>query len=407
MLQNCETTNVQIILMKPTEIIPTDKPALIIEYTDPVEGFKGWFVRDRLCNRMCAGGMRVQKGLTGQKLIDMARNMTCKMQIARIRVDGAKSGIDYDPLAPGKSEAVARFLQFIRPYIETVYSMGPDLNMEMEELENIAQGLGIPSVKMAIAKAQEWDLDYYLERSSILQEEINGWSVSRLRAGYGLADAVLAVLHFLKIKNPDASVAIQGFGTLAKAAASHLYETGIKITAMADIDKCIISKHDHGLDIPKLLQSSGSLLETEGLSDITVEPSTAVTAVNCDVLVPAAVENSITAPIASSLQVKAVVPGANLAVPDESRSILQNRSILVLPDFLAGCGGSLSMEGLFAPVQHPSPQDVLKHIDQKMFAIVSEILLKSASEKISPTTAALKSCHEADCLPDTRPYGIP
>jgi glutamate dehydrogenase (NAD(P)+) len=393
--------------MKPARSIPADKPALIIEYTDPVEGFKGWFVRDRLCYRMCAGGMRVQQGLTCQKLIDMARNMTCKMHIARIRVDGAKSGIDYDPSAPRKPEAVARFLQFIRPYIETVYSMGPDLNIEMEELEKIAGEIGIPSVKMAIAKAQGWDLAYYLERSSILQEEINGWTVSRLRAGYGLAASVLAVLHFLKIENSDASVAIQGFGTLAKAAAIRLYEAGVKIVAMADIDKCIVSTHAKGLDIPKLLQSSGSLLEAERLHGVVVKPSAAVAAVHCDVMVPAAIENSITAPIASSLQVKAVVPGANLAVTDESLNILQKRSIIVLPDFLAGSGGSISMEGLFAPVQHPSARAVLDHIDKKMFAIVSEMLLKSVNEKISPTAAALKSCHEAECLPDTRPYGKP
>jgi hypothetical protein len=65
------------------------------------------------------------------------------------------------------------------------------------------------------------------------------------------------------------------------------------------------------------------------------------------------------------------------------------------------------MEGLFAPVQHPSARAVLDHIDKKMFAIVSEMLLKSVNEKISPTAAALKSCHEAECLPDTRPYGKP
>jgi len=393
--------------MKPTNSILADKPAQIIEYTDPLEGFKGWLVRDRLCYRMCAGGMRVQKGLSCRKLIDMARNMTCKMQIANLRVDGAKSGINYDPESPGKSEAVSRFLLAIKPHIESSYSMGPDLNMEMEELERIARGIGIPSVKMAIAKAQGWDLAYYLERSSILRQEINGWSVSRLRAGYGLAAAVLAVLHNLNIENPAATVTIQGFGTLAKAAASRLYKAGVKIVAIADIEKCFVSTHDQGLDIPKLLLSSGPLLEAREMDAITLEPSAAVTAVQCDVLVPAAVENSITASIASSLQVKAVVPGANLAVPDESRSILQNRSILVVPDFLAGSGGSISMEGLFAPAQHPSPQAVLEHVDKKMFAIVSKVLQKSAKENISPTAAAIRFCHEAECLPDTRPYGSP
>ncbi len=392
---------------KPTTSLTAERPALIIEYTDPVEGFKGWLVRDRIYHRMCAGGMRVQTGLTCEKLTCMARNMTCKMRIAGIRVDGAKSGIDYDPQAPGKSEAVARFLRAIKPYVETTYSMGPDLNMEMEELENIAGGIGIPSVKMAIARAQGWELAYYLERSSILQEEEHGWSVGRLRAGYGLAAAVLAVLHFTNIENSEATVAIQGFGTLAKACASRLHSAGVKIMAIADIEKCLVATHGQGLDIPKLLLTSGPLLEVKGLDDITVKPSAAVTAAHCDVLVPAAVENSISADMASALQVKAVVPGANLAVPSVSSNILQNRSIIVLPDFLPGCGGSLSMEGLFGPVHHPSAGAVLQHIDQKMFAIVSEVLQKSATENISPTTAAFKLCHEEKSLPGTRPYGQP
>jgi glutamate dehydrogenase/leucine dehydrogenase len=230
-----------------TDSIPAEKPALVFEYIDPLEGFKGWFVRDRICHRLCAGGMRVQKGLSCERLIDMARNMTRKMQIANLRVDGAKSGIDYDPGAPGKTEAVARFLLAIRTYIESSYSMGPDLNMEMEELENIAQKAGIPSVKMAIACAQGWDLEYYLERSSILRHEVDGSSVSRLRAGYGLASAVLAVLDYLEINNTQATVAIQGFGTLAKAAASRLDKAGVRIIGIADIEKCLTPTHDQGL----------------------------------------------------------------------------------------------------------------------------------------------------------------
>ena len=82
---------------KTQNLLSAEEPALVYEYTDPVEGFKGWFIRDRVCYRMCAGGMRVQKGLTRAKLASMARNMTRKMLIANIRVDGAKSGIDGRP----------------------------------------------------------------------------------------------------------------------------------------------------------------------------------------------------------------------------------------------------------------------------------------------------------------------
>ena len=130
------------------------KPELIVEYTDPIEGFRGWLVIDALSHKICAGGLRVQEGLTLDCVADLSRNMTLKMRIAGIRADGAKCGIDYDPHSPGKSGALQRFIRSIRPYILERYSMGPDLNVKLNEIDDIAGKLGIPSVKIAIAKAQ-------------------------------------------------------------------------------------------------------------------------------------------------------------------------------------------------------------------------------------------------------------
>ena len=395
--------------MIPTKANPisADKPAMVIEYTDPEEDFKGWLVRDRLCHRLCAGGMRVQPGITRQTLIDMARNMTLKMQVAGLRVDGAKSGIDYNPDSPGKNAAIARFLQAIKPFIECCYSMGPDLNVEMDELENAAGKVGLPSVKMAVARAQGWEMDYYLTRTAILQQEVDGWTVSRLRAGYGVAAAVLAVLDFLEIPHGKACVAIQGFGTLAKATALRLLKAGVKIVGLADIDHCLVSQNSQGLAVHDLLSVGSTRLDVSAFDQAAIKPSPHITCMECDILVPAAIENAIIPEIARNLQVKAVVPGANLAVPRQSTELLHERAILVLPDFLAGCGGSLSMEGLFGPDDHPEPASVLAHIDTKMSELVLKILSRSKNEDITPTEAARSLCAERTCQPGTRPYGKP
>ena len=277
----------------------------------------------------------------------------------------------------------------------------------MDELEKIAQQSGIPSVKMAIAKTQEWELEYYMARNRILKDEIDGWSVGRLRAGYGVAAATLATLDFLNIPSQNAKVAIQGFGTLAKATALHLHNAGVKIIAIADVKKCLITSGDAGLEVEKLLPSPGSLLDANVSGNFTVARSETVLEQQCDILIPAAVERSIPADTAASLQVKAIVPGANLAVTKESEKILHDRSILVLPDFLAGCGGSLSMEGLFGPREHPDPRSVIAHVENKMMEIVYKVLHRSEKESISPTDSALQFCDEFVCLPDTRPYGTP
>ncbi|MBU0484624.1 MAG: Glu/Leu/Phe/Val dehydrogenase [Proteobacteria bacterium] len=392
--------------MKITE--KNGEPALIVEYHDEREDFNGWLVIDALDYRLCAGGMRVQPGLSREHLIEMARNMTRKMRMANLRVNGAKSGIDYDPANPGKQAAITRFMQAIKSQIQERYSMGPDLNVEMSELEKAGREIGLPSVKMAIAAAQNWEMEYYLQRASILSAKIDNWSLGRLRAGYGVAAAVLSVLDYSGIPPANATLAIQGFGTLAKAAAYGLIRAGAKIIAIADREKCLVAKDGHSLNMELLLQVKGGLLPASGHGDhVEIFAKEKITEINCDILVPAAVENTITGAIASNLPVKIVVPGANLAVSAEAVEILYERGIIVLPDFLAGSGGSLSMEGLFGPAEHPEPLAVLNHVKTRMDELVLEVLNRSIAARINPTEAALLICGERQKTPGTRPYGNP
>ena len=270
-------------------------PALVIEYTDAEEGFQGWLVIDTLDHNLCAGGMRVQPGLSRDRLAKMARNMTCKMRICGLRVDGAKSGIDYDPAAPGKKAAMARFMAAISPYVMTRYSMGPDLNVDMAELESIGQELGLPSVKMAVARAQGLELSSFGERYKILSQEIDGWPLGKVRVGYGVAVATLAILDHLGIPCKEAAVAIQGFGNLAKAAAFGLNRKGVRIMALADHEKCIISENENGLNVKQLLNTDGPLLpEKDYGSDVRIAARDEIFNIHCDILIPAAVEKTIT-----------------------------------------------------------------------------------------------------------------
>jgi len=383
-------------------------PALVVEYTDPLEGFQGWLVIDSLDHALCAGGMRVQKGLTKERLALMASNMTCKMRICGLRVDGAKSGIDYDPAAPGKHGAMSRFMSAIAPYVRSCYSMGPDMNVDMAELDYLGSKIDIPSVKMAVAKAQGWDLVYFTERYRILKKEFEGWPLGRLRVGYGVGVAALAVLDYLGIAAGQATVAIQGFGALAKAATFALHRKGVKIIALADAEKCVVAEGDSVLDIKQLLTNAGTLLPEHGYgSGVRIAANEEIYRVPCDILIPGAMERTVTSEVAGILQVRAVVPGANLAVTEKAEDVLRQRNIPVIPDFLVGCGGSLSMSGLFGPPQHPEPAAVLEYVDQRMSELVRQILDRSIAENISPTQAAKKTCAEVVPQPGTRPYGDP
>ena len=382
-------------------------PDLIVEYTDPVEGFKGWLVIDSLVHNLCAGGLRVQKGLTCNCVENLAATMTLKMRIAGIRADGAKSGIDYDPNSPGKAEALFRFIRAIKPYILDRYSMGPDMNTNMPELDAICARLGISSIKTAVASAQQYTQEEFNDRIALLSEPVGHATLGKLRAGAGLAASCLGTLDFLDLPAETASVTIQGFGGLATGAAYFLQQAGVNIIGIADQEKSLIGSVDTPLDIPFLLEHSQNGLLPKNASIGTYGESEDIYSVKCDVFIPAAIEEAVCMQIAGNIPVKAIACGANLAVIPEAQQTLHDRGIFLVPDMIAGCGGSLSMEGLFAPDSLPTPQEVLQHVHTKTRAIVKKTLSRSKQEDRLPRDIALQLCSEAILYPGTRPYGKP
>jgi glutamate dehydrogenase (NAD(P)+) len=382
---------------------------LIVEYTDPLEGFKGWLVIDSMTHKLAAGGLRVQQGLTCECVQRLAATMTLKMRIAGIRADGAKSGIDYDPGSPGKQEALFRFMRAIKPYMEDRYSMGPDMNTTMPELDVVCQRLGLSSIKNAVAKNQQLDNKTFAQRTALLATPCGHATLGRLRSGAGVAASCFATLEFLGIPPQKATVAIQGFGGLAAGAAYLLHKAGVRIIGLADREKSLFSINGTPLDIPALLSSQNSgekgIIPTEENPKAAYSDNQKIYDLPCDIFVPAAIEKAVDKETAEQIQVKAIASGANLAVTEEAEKILHQRSIPVIPDMVAGCGGSLSMEGLYGPEISPTAEEVLEHVDRKTRQIVKTMLERSQQDNISPREAALRLCAEAPLYPDTRPYG--
>jgi len=283
--------------------------------------------------------------------------------------------------------------------------MGPDMNTTMPELDAISARLGITSIKTAVAKAQHLDMPAFNQRTALLAESVGHATLGKLRAGSGLAASCLGILEFLKIPKEEATVAIQGFGGLAAGAAYFLDQAGVKIIGLADREKSIISSNGEAVDVPFFLENAVDGIIP--LSNATGQygKREEIYSVPCDVFIPAAIENAVDARVAESIQVKAIACGANLAVTAEAEEILHRRKIPLIPDMVAGCGGSLSMEGLFAPETLPTPQEVLDHVGEKTRRIVTNLLTRSEKDNISPREAALRLCAEATLYPDTKPYG--
>ncbi|MCW5211354.1 hypothetical protein VU04_00395, partial [Desulfobulbus sp. TB] len=174
-------------------------------------------------------------------------------------------------------------------------------------------------------------------------------------------------------------------------------------------EKSLVSINGTPLDISSLLaaQKDGEqgMIPTANNHKAVYSDNTKIYDLSCDIFVPAAIEKAVDKEVAEHIQVKAIASGANLAVTEEAEQILHQRAIPVIPDMVAGCGGSLSMEGLYGPENLPTAEEVLAHVNRKTRNIVTTMLQRSQQDNISPREAALRLCAEAPLYPDTRPYG--
>jgi glutamate dehydrogenase/leucine dehydrogenase len=260
-------------------------------------------------------------------------------------------------------------------------------------------------MKAAVAHTQGFNSVEFIQRIKTLVQPAGCDNLGRFRAGLGLAAACFGVLEHLDIHNHAATVAMQGFGGLASGAAYCLNKKGVNIIAIADREKSLINRGKSPLNVDRLLQKTSDGLIPDDDTTGVYENRNGIYNVSCDIFVPAAIEKAITAKEASVMQVKAVVCGANLAVTSEAEKILHQRGILLIPDLIAGCGGSLSMEGLFGPSFQPSVQDVLLFVESKMRQIVKTTIKRSQADAIPVREAAIKICNERSVYPGTKPYG--
>jgi glutamate dehydrogenase/leucine dehydrogenase len=363
----------------------------VIRYEDPVEGFRGYLAFSGNRHGLAAGGFRVQPGLRGETIVRLAQAMELKERLLGLAVDGAKAGIDYDPHAPGKQAAMRRFLEFVRPHLVERLSLGPDMGTAWPELESVAHQIGLVSVKGAIARAQGLDQADFLARIRLLDVEVDGATLGARRAGHALAHAALGAIEAADLDRGAVRVGIQGFGTLGRATAMALTEAGVTPTAVTDEHTCLhcyedLARHASPEEVPAEVGPPQQLFELP-----------------LDVLVLAACEDALSIEEAPRLQASAVVVGANLALSRPVERLLHRRGVLVVPDFVGGCGGSASMDALFGPAACPTVTEVLEALGTRMRTLVAGVLSTARARRVTPREAALTMAGRD--VPPGRPYG--
>lgn len=344
-------------------------PLLVVNYTDPQENIKGYLVINDLKDGLAAGGMRIQKGLKVETLMELANNMTFKQRAAGIDVGGAKSGLDMDPEHPRRDAVVKGFLMALRPLLLECYNMGPDLNTTMADLERIAKSCDIPSLKLAVGRRRGLTDAEFLRRYNLFENKSGIMSINQLRAPQTVATCVTSLLGHLKLNKANAKICIQGAGNMGAGLAYLLTRAGVKISGWSDSEKCYIDPK--GLPVEKLLMESknGILPSNVGLK---IVPRDELLKENCDVLVLAAISRAFGHERVNDLQCKAIVEAANLALEPDVEEKFHQRGIIVIPDLIASVGGSIAVQATYK-TNPQTGEDILKYVDQVTEKLCSKL----------------------------------
>lgn len=316
-------------------------PQRVIEVSIPVKMDNGdvkVFTGYRSCHNTAVGpgkgGVRFHPNVTMDEVKALSMWMSFKCGVMNLPYGGGKGGIKVDP-----SELSERELEELsRGYIRAIYKyLGDDIDIPAPDVNTNGKVMG-------------WMLDEYIKLTGhnrlgtfTGKPIVLGGSKGRTEAtGLGVTYITRNICHKLGLKLSDTSVIIQGFGNVGSYTFKFLSDMGFKVIGLLEWDKEI---GEYGLynkngisyeKLSKFKEENNSLVNFDGANRISAEEFWSLKA---DILIPAALENSVNEEIAEKLDIKVIVEGANGPVTSSADEILKKRCITVVPDILANSGG--------------------------------------------------------------------
>lgn len=295
-----------------------------------VEVFKGYRVQHSSVRGPCKGGIRFHPDTDLDEVKALAGWMSLKCAVAGIPYGGAKGGIQVDPTKLSKSELkrlTRRYTAMILPIIGPQKDIpAPDVNTNAEVMAWIMDAYSM--------------LHGYTIPGVVTGKPIElGGSLGRKEAtARGVMFITKAVLEKLGKSIKETKIVIQGFGNVGGIAAKLLYECGATIVGISDVSGGLYNSD--GLDIQHIFEQAqcGRLLKDIDAQGKRVNNYELLTS-ECDLLIPAALENQINENNANDIKAKIIVEAANGPTTIEADGILNNKGVIIVPDILANAGG--------------------------------------------------------------------
>jgi glutamate dehydrogenase (NAD(P)+) len=346
-----------------------------------VEVFTGYRVQHNLGRGPAKGGIRYHQDVSLDEVKALAMWMTWKCAVVGIPYGGGKGGVIVDPKKLSKKELEALSRRF---FTEIEILVGPEKDIPAPDVNTNAQVMA-------------WFMDTYSMHAGhtvpgvVTGKPISlGGSEGRNEAtARGTVFCIIEATRHLGMELPKTRVSIQGFGNAGSIAATLMEAEGATIVAVSDSTGGI---HDpNGLDIRRVIQwkqEHGTVQGFRGAKDIS---NAEVLEVDCDILIPAALENQITARNAGNIKARLIAEAANGPTTPEADEILWKSSKFMIPDILCNAGGVTV--SYFEWVQdlnrdHWSERVVNEKLREIMVKAFQETLTIARREQIYMRTAA-------------------
>jgi glutamate dehydrogenase (NAD(P)+) len=294
-----------------------------------IRAFTGFRVQHNLHRGPTKGGIRYHQNVSLAEVKALAMWMTWKCALVNLPFGGAKGGVIVDPRELTESELENLTRRFAT---DISIVIGPEKDIP-------APDVGTNGQTMA------WIMDTYsMHKGYSVPAVVTGKPISiggsegrNEATGRGVMIVTMEALKHLGIQASDATVAVQGFGNVGSHSARLLADQGTKVVAVSDVSGAI--HNQNGLNIPDVLryvQEHGAL---KGFPHAKAITNDQLLELPVTVLVPAALENQITAENAPRVRARIVTEGANGPTTPEADDILHKNGVFLIPDILANAGG--------------------------------------------------------------------
>ena len=316
------------------ETLKRPKRALIVDVPIELDNgtmahFEGYRVQHNTSRGPGKGGVRFHQDVTLSEVMALSAWMSVKNAAVNLPFGGAKGGIRVDPktLSRGELERLTR-----RYTSEIGIIIGPTKDIPAPDVNTNEQIVA-------------WMMDTYSMNEGATASGVVtgkpialGGSLGRREAtGRGVYTVGQEAAQRIGLDITKAKIAVQGFGNVGGIAAKLFAQAGATVVAVQDHGGTVYKAA--GLNVPALLTHVSENGSVQGFENAEVLPDAHFWGVECDILIPAALEQQISAANAHQIRARMVIEGANGPTTPEADDILHERGILVVPDVIANAGG--------------------------------------------------------------------